>query len=225
MRTIKIDNLIRSKRRTLHLEVSTDAKLTVRVPFNCSDEIIRKFVEMNADWIVYRQNYAQEHCKPASPKKFVVGEEFLYMGKPYKLVISEVNDAPLMFDGVNFVLAANYLNNPRELFIRWYKQEAFNMISEKARLYSSFTGIRYNKTSITDAHHRWGSCSANGNLNFTWSLIMAPLEVIDCVIVHELVHIKIKGHSKHFWQKVREFIPKVDYCRMWLNENQNLLTL
>ena len=225
MRTIKIDNLIRSKRKTLHLKVSTDAKLTVRVPFNCSDEIIRKFVQKHADWIIHRQNYAQEHCKPASPKQFVSGEEFLYIGKHYKLVISEVNDAPLTFDGLNFVLVANYLNNPRELFIRWYKQEAFKMISERVRLYSSITGIRYHKTSITDAHHRWGSCSAKGNLNFTWSLIMAPLEVIDCVIVHELVHIKIKGHSKHFWQKVREFVPKADYCRVWLNENQNLLAL
>jgi len=60
---------------------------------------------------------------------------------------------------------------------------------------------------ITNARKRWGSCSVKGNLNFTWRLIMAPLQVIDYVVVHELVHIKEKNHSKNFWNHVSSYLP------------------
>jgi len=197
----------------------------VRAPLHCSNKIIEKAVENDRDWILRRQKYEREHCKPAFPKKYITGEEFLYLGKSYKLIISATSGVPLIFTGINFVLTANYAKNARELFIQWYSKEAFRIISDRANLYSYITGMKYKKLRISNAQHRWGSCSAKGNLNFSWSLIMAPLEVIDYVIVHELIHIKIKGHSKDFWQKVSEFIPEYILRRKWLNENQNLLTL
>ncbi len=225
MTTIKIDKLIRSKRRTLNVEVGTDTKVTVRVPLRCSNRSIQKFIESHKDWIASKQKYAREHCKQVSPKKYVAGEEFLYLGKAYKLVTAESVDSTLAFNGHNFLISVNQLKNAQELFIQWYKQEASKIITERAKLYSSISGIEYQKVGITNAHQRWGSCSYKGDLSFTWRIVMAPLKVIDCVVVHELVHMKIKGHSKVFWDGVKIMIPEVDYCRNWLKENQNLLSI
>lgn len=133
--------------------------------------------------------------------------------------------APLEFNGINFLLAENHVINARELFIQWYKKEAIKRIKERVDFYSSITGLKYRKISITNARHRWGSCNGIANLCFTWRLIMAPLEIIDYVIVHEIFHIEVKNHSKDFWQKVESFIPEYKKCRKWLTENQNLLLL
>jgi predicted metal-dependent hydrolase len=184
MTAINIDTLIHTKRKTIHLEVGTDARLTVRVPLECSDEIVQKFVDDRRDWIISTQKYAIEHCKQVPPKKYAVGEEFLYLGKAYKLITSELAGGMLVFNGDNFLISVNQLQNTQELFIKWYKQKALKIITERADLYSSLSDIKYRKIRITSAKHRWGSCSPDGNLNFTCSLVMAPSVVIDCVIVH-----------------------------------------
>lgn len=215
--------LIRSKRRTLRLEIGADTKVTVRAPSHCSNKIIQQFVNEKRDWIINKQKYARENYKQADVKKYVSGENYLYLGKAYPLVIAESGDLALIFNGDNFNINVNQLKVARELLLRWYKEEAFKIITERAKLHSSISGIACKKIGITNSRHRWGSCSSKGNLNFTWRLVMAPLEVIDYMVMHELVHIKIKGHSMVFWQNVKYFIPELDYCRNWLDKNQNLL--
>ena len=217
--------LIRSKRKTLRLEIGADTKVTLRTPLYCSNKIIQQFVKEKRDWIINKQKYARENYKQADVKKLLPGEKFLYLGKAYPLVIAESGDLALIFNGENFNINVNQLKNARELLLRWYKEEAFKIISERAKWYSSKSGIEYKKIGISNARYRWGSCSSKGSLNFTWRIVMAPLKVIDYMVIHELVHIKIKGHSKVFWQKVKDFIPELDYCRNWLKENQNLLIL
>ena len=78
---------------------------------------------------------------------------------------------------------------------------------------------------ITNALKTWGSCSHQGNLNFTWRLIMAPLNVIDYVVVHELIHLDEKNHSRIFWDKVEILIPEYKGYKEWLKKNGHLLKL
>ena len=70
---------------------------------------------------------------------------------------------------------------------------------------------------------RWGSCSSVGNLNFNWRLIMAPIEVIDYVVVHEICHLKEMNHSSHFWKLVEESISYHKKAKKWLKEYHYLL--
>jgi predicted metal-dependent hydrolase len=221
--TIQINQIIRSRRKSIYLLVDTDAKLIVKAPVCCSDKAIRESVERHQDWIIRKMTWAHSHYKPANPKKYVTGERFLYLGNEYELV-AEAADVPLTFDNKCFILA-NHTAGARQLFIDWYTKEAYRIITERLDLYSGITKIKYRKVSISNAKTRWGACSYNGNLHFSWTLVMAPLEVIDYVVVHELCHVKIRNHSREFWQKVNEFIPVYKLRRKWLKENQNLLTL
>jgi hypothetical protein len=81
----------------------------------------------------------------------------------------------------------------------------------------------YQEANITDGHYRWGSCTPDGNLNFNWRLIKAPLFVIDYVIAHELAHLIEPNHNPHFWNIVRAAVVHMDKAKDWLKQNGQLL--
>ena len=84
-------------------------------------------------------------------------------------------------------------------------------------------GVDYGRITVRDQRTRWGSCSAKGNLNFNWRLILAPGEVLDYVVVHELAHRREMNHSKRFWSLVEMVLPDYERRRRWLKENGEAL--
>lgn len=224
MTKIKIDKIVRSKRKTLALEIACDAGLIVRAPEGASLDYIEKVVYEKRFWIQEKQKITREKYKKMAPKEFVNGEGFLYLGDTYRLSIVARGDVPLSFDK-EFRLSRNYLLNARQVFITWYKQEAHQKIKERLDWYSTLLGLKYNKFKITDAQKRWGSCSVKGNLHFSWRLIMAPLKIIDYVVIHELVHLREKNHSKKFWSKVKVLLSDYERHREWLKDNGDLLVI
>lgn len=76
-----------------------------------------------------------------------------------------------------------------------------------------------NRITIRNQKTRWGSCSGKGNLNFNWRLLMAPIEVLDYVVVHELCHLVYMNHSREFWQMVEQILPEAGQYRKWLKNN------
>lgn len=223
MTDINALKIIRSRRRTIGLEVCRDATLIVRAPLHTSIEFINKLIEKKRSWIIKHQNFFEQQKPLTKQKEFVNGEEFLYLGDSYKLSIVEHQKKPLYFYNV-FLLSRKYLNRARQVFIRWYKEQARRKIAERVDLYSSMTGLKYNKITITSARKRWGSCSRKNHLNFSWYLIMTPLNVIDYVVVHEIIHLKEKNHSRKFWAKVALLLPEYKQYRKWLKDNGHLLT-
>lgn len=224
MTEIKIDKLIRSKRRTIALEIARDAGLIVRAPFRAPLDFIEKVVFKKRFWIKEKQEFVRERCKKIVTKEFVNGEGFLYLGDIYKLEFVDVLDKPIAFNN-GFLVSLKHADTAKEVLIAWYKEQAYQKISERVHWYSSLYGLKYNKIKISDAQRRWGSCSAKGNLNFSWRLIMAPLRVIDYVVVHELAHIEEKNHLKDFWNKVKVMMPDYKQNKKWLKENRHLLDI
>ena len=111
------------------------------------------------------------------------------------------------------------------VFKNWYRQQAAKILAERSQWYASRHGFAYQKIRISSALTRWGSCSSKGTLSFTWRLVMAPIPVIDYVVVHELVHLQVKNHSKEFWGRVELIMPDYKQKIKWLKENGHLLRL
>lgn len=222
MKDIKIDKLIRSKRRTIALVVAADATLIVRAPFETTLSYINNLIFKRRFWIKEKKIKASKNGFIAYNKEFVNGEGFLFIGKTYKLKIQNCENIKL--DEYLF-LPKKYLGNPRDKIVEWYKERAFEKIKERVDWYSKNTGWKYKSINITNAQTRWGSCGTNGSINFTWKLIMAPLNIIDYVVVHELAHIHEKNHSMRFWNKVRSVLPDYEQRERWLKENRNSLNL
>jgi len=222
---IEIDKIIRTKRKTISLQITDDATLIVRAPFDVSEQTIKSVVNKHMNWIEKKKKNILVRDPKFVKKEFVNGEGFMYLGRYYKLNIVNKQKTPLVFNNNHFSLLRDYLPVARELFINWYKERAYEKISERVEWYARKRGFIYNKINITNANQRWGSCSSKRNLNFSWRLIMAPLPVIDYVIVHELVHLEERNHTKSFWNKVKILIPDYEKYRDWLNKNGYLLRL
>ena len=103
--------------------------------------------------------------------------------------------------------------------IRSLAQEALQVIPERVAHYAPLVGVSYGRITIRNQRSRWGSCSSKGNLNFNCLLMLAPIEVIDSVVVHELCHRLEMNHSKRFYAHVRRVYPEYDRYHAWLKEN------
>ncbi len=218
---IPIDNLIRTNRKTIALIVQRDGSLTVRAPLRMADYHIRDFVDQHTGWILKTQ--AKIRSTHMIEKKYVKGETFLFLGKKYPLNIVTNQRGSLSFDNEKFSITPASLPQAEKIFIHWYKTQAKRILSEQVSQLAGIHGFSYQKIRISSARTRWGSCSSKNTLSFTYRLIMAPPEVVKYVIIHELVHTKIKNHSRSFWAAVEKIIPEHKKYKSWLRKNGPLI--
>ena len=107
--------------------------------------------------------------------------------------------------------------------IRALAAEAARVIPKRVRYYAPLVGVSYGRITIRSQRSRWGSCSSKGNLNFNCLLMLAPPEVLDSVVVHELCHRREMNHSERFYAEVLRVFPEYWRWNRWLKENGKLL--
>jgi len=219
---IEIHKLVRSKRRTLSLIVETDGMLTVRAPLRMKEADIRQFIEEKKDWIKRKQ--AQALKDAPVPRQYLDGERFLYLGKEAPLRIVPDQKPALIMDKV-FKLTKSAQPQAESVFEAWYKKQARMVLTERVKFFAQKYGFKVGKIRISSARTRWGSYSSKGTLSFTWRLVMAPLEIIDYVVLHELCHLKEMNHSRAFWERVETILPDYKRRRKWLKKNGGALRL
>jgi predicted metal-dependent hydrolase len=101
----------------------------------------------------------------------------------------------------------------------WYREEARRVLTEKTLVFAALMKLTFQKLFIKDQKTRWGSCSGKGNINYNFRLVMAPEEIMDYVVVHELCHLAHPNHSQEFWQMVGRYCPQYKEARKWLKDN------
>lgn len=99
------------------------------------------------------------------------------------------------------------------------RERAKSVLAQRTAYFARQVGVTYGRITVRDQKTRWGSCSQTGNLNFNFRLILAPLEVLDYVVVHELCHRRQMNHSTQFWQEVAQVLPDYRKRKAWLTEN------
>jgi predicted metal-dependent hydrolase len=223
MDDIRIDKIVRSRRRTIALIITPEAELIVRAPLRAQAAMINEVVREKSGWI--RKKIAEMKKRPqAVTHAYEEGEIFWFLGRPYPLHIVDRTGAAIERTD-RLCISRTHLPDIRSRLKRWYVEEAKKEIHARCMWFSMTTGYTPSSIRITDACQRWGSCSPRGGINFSWRLIQAPLEIVDYVIVHELVHLRQPDHSRKFWAKVREIMPDYERRRKWLRENERLLRI
>jgi predicted metal-dependent hydrolase len=187
--------------------------------------IIRK----KARWIIEKQEQIKSNKDSNPAKEFVSGESFPYLGRHYRLkVIKSSKDVERKCRLVNGRILVEVNENRGEEgkkvtvkrnLINWYLEHAKEKIGERIGRFGQQIGRWPANIEIKNQERRWGSCSPNGSIRFNWKIIMAPISVLDYVIVHELCHLIYSHHSTQFWQKVQSIIPDYRRRRDWLKEN------
>jgi hypothetical protein len=221
---MKIDRLVRSGRRMVGLEIGPDAALTVRAPLRLPLAGIGRIVDGKRQWILRKQEEARRRAARQARRRDEQGGRFLYLGRSWPLGSAARPLLPLALCGDSFLIDEARRGEAAGLFAAWYRREAGRLLPPRVHELAGAMGVRPARVRIGGARSRWGSCSASGALHFSWRLVMAPPEVIDYVIVHELAHLRRHDHSRRFWAVVEEFLPGFREPRRWLKENGFLLS-
>jgi predicted metal-dependent hydrolase len=109
--------------------------------------------------------------------------------------------------------------------VEWLKTSAERIFGVIAKRFSQQMSVQYKSLSVTSARTRWGSCSGENRLCFTFRLLFAPKEIVEYVVVHELAHIRHKNHSAKFWSEVEKYQPDWKNKRAWLKAHGGLMEL
>ena len=220
--TIEISEIIRTKRKTIALIVTTDARLIVRAPLSTPKKYIDSLIEKKSGWIIRKQQEIARRNESLAHKLYENGKDFMLLGSTCRLEYSG-QVSSVVLECSKMILPIDQKNDTTKLIREYYLKTARRIFRERVEHYACLTGIKYKSIRVSTATRRWGSCGVNGSLNFAWRLVMAPLRVVDSVVVHELAHIEFRNHSKEFWARVRMIMPDYDQQRKWLEEHQRLL--
>lgn len=211
-------SIVRSARRkkTIALSIELAGEVLVRAPMNTPHSRLIHIVKSKAEWII-KKHKSLDHVLARAKKEFVSGESFSYLGRHVRLKVLENCKAskPVvkMYRG-RLEVGTNSPSGKRKsageiraALISWYKRQAQNRIPERVRIYAEKMGLPEPEVVIRDQKRIWGSCSGKGILRLNWRIIMAPMSLIDYVVVHELCHIKYRDHSGSFWRYMGMILP------------------
>ncbi len=216
--------LIRSKRKTLTLEITREGELLARAPLRMPLAQVEAFLQEKEGWIRAKQGEIAARPRPPM-RRYAEGERFFFLGEELALSYRQGLETPAR-EGKALLLPLARKAEAPQLVERWYRMQARTVLQERVAYYlpripgSSCTGLR-----ITGAKTRWGSCGAKNNLNFPYHLVMAPLACVDSVVVHELCHTVRHDHSPAFWALVRRTLPDYEERHQILNNSRALFQL
>jgi len=209
------------RRKTVGIYVFRQSEVLVRAPQFLEVDRIKEIIRKKAQWIIKKQELLENRIQACFLKEFVSGESFPYLGRNYRLKVikfpSNTDEGCKLING-RFLVETNGDSGGeetrravRKILEDWYFERAKQKIPARVELYAHKIGMWPKKVEIKNHKRLWGSCSSNGVVRFNWKIIMAPITIVDYVIVHELCHLVYQLHSAEFWHKVETIIP--DYAK------------
>lgn len=223
------------KARSLRLQINLDEpRVVLTAPRFAMAFEINRFLKSKTSWIEKHLIKALKKVDLRPKPQYKNGDIFYYFGEPLSFVITFTSKkrpnvkvrGEKMFLALNSAITEQKIPSAAKKALQdYYRKKAEEVVHDRLQNFNEHYGFKYNRVTLRNQKSRWGSCTSSGNLNFNWRLIMAPIEVIDYVIVHELCHLKQMNHSKNFWSLVGEVVPKYKVYRKWLRENQYLLKI
>lgn len=201
----------RAKRLILRQDnISNNFKLTL--PNRVSLKQAKAFCRQHIEWI------AEKSAVETSVTNFEHGAVIPLRGKDYKLVFSDKLRGVIVQTKNEIHVCGGQEYAPRRLQT-WLKARAKSDIQTALNKYQPMLQVKHSKLTIRDTKSRWGSCSSSKALSFSWRLIMAPNNILDYVVAHELAHILEMNHSAKFWAHVDRVCPHMVDSQKWLKIN------
>ena len=230
--TKRIDYTIKrgNRKKTLAINVTLASQVIVLAPNDLSREKIETIVKKKSLWILGKQEHFKRLIMLFPEKELVSGEQILLLGRKYRLKIKEKNfSSALKLSGRKiFISVARNLDSNkrkekiRDALIKLYFEKSTKIIKQRVNRYSKLLNLFPKKVIIKDQKKRWASCSSDGILRFNWRIAIAPISIVDYIVVHELCHLKVKNHSSDFWKLVSVAIPDYQKRKDWLKNNTTI---
>jgi len=212
-----------SERKTLGITVTPELTVRVIAPYNSDLKKIKEKVENKARWIFRQKEYFGEFLPKTPAREYINGETHLYIGRQYRLKISNSNLNEVKLNGGNLTVFTskqdkNYI---KLLLDNWYREHAIRLfewrIEQSLSKFSKYK-LEYPKLVIRRMEKRWGSCTPNKKIILNPEIIKAPVRCIDYVVIHELCHLIHHNHSPQFYALQHKVMPDYEKWKKRLEQ-------
>lgn len=220
-------HIIRQNRKTIALTINEALEVCVKAPHFVSEEEIEKIVTKNKEWIQKAQQEKKKRCEAVD---WIQKQEILYLGETRKIYFRESKKSKGCIEFINnsYYITLSQKDNEasiKELMETYRKQQAQPLFEALTYKYCKHLGVTCGKVTIRKQKTRWGSCSSKGNIAYNVKLLGAPLEVIEYVVLHEVMHLKYFDHSTAFWEAIRQLMPQYKQYKYYLKQQQSALEI
>ena len=213
--------IVYKKRESLGITIDVYGNIQVQVPRGTTDERVLQLIEEKWDWIQQKSKEMKDRLLGQKVKIYDHGEIFLYLGKEFPIKVTQ--DINTMQDYVVFEedMLKIYVKQLEDAKIkqalkRFYYQECKKLVERSIRSYQKHFKTKPRSIRISDNNSNWGTCDSRQQLTFNWKLAMAPQQVIDYVVVHEMCHMVHLNHDRSFWRLVGKILPDYEERENWL---------
>lgn len=207
--------------RRLTLRVSrTRRSVVITMPRSCDAREADRFLTRSLDWVCERLDSV-----PA-PVPFASGAVLPLRGVPHDVTFAGttgrggvVSIEPGLGDKAPRLIVSGALEHAPRRLADWLKAEAARDLDVYVTGHARVLGLRARRITLRDQKSRWGSCTTDGHLSFSWRLVLAPPLVLDYVAAHEVAHLAEMNHGPRFWKLVERAMPRMDEAKLWLRRN------
>lgn len=201
-----------SKRSKMNLDVTPEGYLTLKVPSKTSEEEIMTYMKSQSKFLLKLQEQLNNRKFISNQKSYDKEELFLYLGKGFPLH-ELLDEIPTSEEEIQLQL--------KKLYTKKTKQ----FVKKRVAHFEKVIGVKAKSITVVDSPRTWGTCSSNKDLTFNYKLSMAPTNVIDYVVVHELCHIHHMNHDRSFWRKVGMYDPNYKQHQAYLEKFSGVMTI
>ena len=175
-----------------------------------------EMIVQHLDWILQRMAEMREHAVSQPPREYISGEEIPYLGDsmPLKVLPTLGLDAKCEQRAGRFELQLPIAldddaarESGEAAVAAWFRKRAAHMFAERVEIWKRKLKVEPGRLIVSDPKTRWGSCDAKNNIRLSWRILMAPLEIVDYIVAHELCHVVHRNHGPRFWRKLEKVMP------------------
>ena len=216
--SVEVSTRVSPRAKKITLKITGHKGVELVIPKNVSDKQAMHFLYSKQDWII-------EKSKRIGIKNrtlFEEGAQIPIQGNLYEIEYGGSIRGKTRLEGDKLIVCGERGVVAKR--VRAFLQElAKKEIAARAEVEAHKLGVKFNKITVRDTNSRWGSCSQKKNLSFSWRLVMAPRDVLEYVVAHEIAHLIEMNHSKRFWNLVESIFPEHQSSRKWLKDNGVML--
>ncbi|MBC7766005.1 MAG: M48 family metallopeptidase [Hyphomonadaceae bacterium] len=182
------------KCKCISIHMDTVGFITVKAPRNTSEEAVIDVIKRNSNVIQEKLDNISKIQQRPKTRVYDDRGKFFYLGK--ECLLNELIDVGTLEEEA---LKANLK--------KFYVTSCKKIVSERIKIYAKQLGVAPKTVAVIQSKHQWGSCNTHKEISFNYRLAMAPLELIDYVVVHELCHLMHMNHDRSFWRRVGSIMP------------------
>ncbi len=213
---VVVKRAAKAKRLTLRVSAATRA-VTLTMPLRGDFKLVADFAQRHGAWI------AERIARLDGEILIAPGVEIPFRGESHRIIHRADRRGTVWIeeaeDGASVIVVAGHGDHAARRVKDFLKKEARRALDQAVERYTTALGIPARRIALKDTRSRWGSCSTDGRLNFSWRLILAPPDVLDYLAAHEVAHLKEHNHSSRFWTVVSTLYPEYRKAEAWLKRH------